>query len=68
MAEFMSTGPSHLERKSVILYRSAENSGGALMANAADERPADRTVGAESVGTGVLGEASSSSPCCPIAI
>jgi hypothetical protein len=32
------------------------------------ERPADRAVGAECAGTGVFGEASSSSPCCPVAI
>jgi hypothetical protein len=32
------------------------------------ERPADRAVGAESGGADVLGEASSSSPRCPVAI
>src|SRR2546430_1665469 len=32
------------------------------------ERPADRAVGAEWARTGVFGEASSSSPCCPVAI
>jgi len=33
-----------------------------------DERPADRAVGAESARAGVLGEASASSSCCPVAI
>ena len=30
------------------------------------ERPADRAVGVESAGAGLLGEASSSSSCCPV--
>ena len=32
------------------------------------ERPADCAVGFERAGTGVFGEASSSSPCCPGAV